>query len=436
MLLNTKKLSNGINLNFLQSNKFKTGILVINLGLPLTFEGAAHSLLLSSLMSRGTKKYPSIALINKSLDELYGSYVEIRSSHVCNESILTISSEILDSRFIPDDTDVLSGVLEILSELLLFPKFMEEDFDVSIFEHEKKTVLDNLKSEKNNTRTYALKRCTEILREEVSSFPTHERLMDLVANTSLDKIRSYYKELLSTASPNVFYIGGTALSEISKKLVDIFPDQWKDIARTKTSPLLYERSSFASVKESMPVSQGKLALGFSTGACISHDDDEYYTALMLNEIFGGSPASKLFLNVREKMGLCYYCSSSYSIYTGAMMVSSGIEVSKLDIVRKAILSQLDEIKKGNISEYELKAAQSSISNSYRQLYDNPLDMQSFYSGRALFGVKDSIEDCIKKLMKVRAEDISKLAKTISLDAEFFVEGTLCGNECQEDADDE
>ena len=182
----------------------------------------------------------------------------------------------------------------------------------------------------------------------------------------------------------------------------------------------------------MSVSQGKLALGFSTGITISPDDDTYCTAIMLNEIFGGSASSKLFLNVRERMSLCYFCSSSYSVYQGTIMVSCGIDSSNRDLAKAAILDQLDEIRKGNISDFELAAAQKSISNSYLQLYDNPFDIQSFYSGRQFFGINDGIEECRKKLMRVTKAQIIELASKISLDAEFFIEGTASDNDVEED----
>ena len=235
------------------------------------------------------------------------------------------------------------------------------------------------------------------------------------------------------ASMDIFYIGATCPTVIKEKLLYAFEKYPSSSIYTPIQLKAYRRN-FISATEKMAVTQGKLAMGFSTGVHISSNDNRYYVALMLNEIFGGSPSSKLFLNVREKMSLCYYCSSTFSIYSGVMMVSSGIEVDKLGIVKKAIIEQLQQIKDGNISAQELAAARRSISNSYRQLYDNPFDMQSFYSGRAMFGIEDSIEDCREKLMAVSVQEIVSLANEITLDAEFFVEGIgdIDGEDCDND----
>ena len=172
----------------------------------------------------------------------------------------------------------------------------------------------------------------------------------------------------------------------------------------------------------MPVSQGKLSLGFSTDTVID-SSDEYYTMILLNEIFGGAASSKLFLNVREKMSLCYYCSSSYSPYSGILLVSSGFEVKNHSIAKKAILDQLDDIKKGVISDTEFFSAQKSIVNNYKQLYDSPFDMQAFFSDRALFGITDDLDTAQRKILKVSKQDIASLASKIKLNASFFIEGS-------------
>lgn len=106
------------------------------------------------------------------------------------------------------------------------------------------------------------------------------------------------------------------------------------------------------------------------------------------------------------------------------MVSSGIDITKLELVKDAVLEQLEEIKRGNVSITELDAAKRSLENSYRQLYDSPLDIQSFYSGRAMVGVSDTIDTCIDKILAVNLDDIVRLANKISLDATFVIESLL------------
>ena len=117
------------------------------------------------------------------------------------------------------------------------------------------------------------------------------------------------------------------------------------------------------------------------------------------------------------------------------MVSSGIEVKNRDRVRTAILAQLEDIRQGNISEAEWDAAKKSLENCYRQIYDSPLDLQSFYGSRRFFGITESIEDCRRSIAAVTREEVIALAQEVVCDTEFFVEGTL-GGDAEEVNDDE
>lgn len=425
-------ISNGIELSVIECNKFKAGVIAFSLTVPLSKEAVAHGLILSGLLRRGTLKYPSMAALNRRLDELYGSYIEVKSVHLGANMSLVLTAEVLDNKYIPDGTDALGGVIDVISDILLHPIMCQGSPDKKLLEQEIRVALDNLNAEINNTRVYSVRRCAELMRGNSSCYPTVSELKSLVASTTYDDVLALRKKMLSSSLLEVFYIGNTPKQEIANKLCSTFASNSFISARTINSITPLRRESFIAEREKMPVSQSKLAMGFSSGVCISDSDDTYYTALMLNEIFGGSASSKLFLNVREKMSLCYYCASSFSIYTGVMTVSSGIEADKLDIAKAAIIEQLEEIKKGNISESEFAAARKSILHGYRQLYDSPFDLQAFYSGRMAFGITDTVENCIEKLKSVTKDDVVALAKAITLDALFFIEGESGGGADEED----
>ena len=430
MVLNKEKINSHTKLSSLRTDKFKASVMSFSMTLPLTKQFFAYNLLLSHILRRGTKKYPSTALLNKRLDELYGSYVEIKSHRIGENISLNITAEFLDSKFIPDETDVLREIISIASELILSPAFLQNDFNPGFFEQEKKLICEAIDAEINNTRVYAAKRCAEIIQEN-TDIPSSKELKKLISSASLDSLLEYHAYLISHAPINIFYIGSQDESIVKQNVSTAFSSYPCKEAATLIDPRPLLRDLPLELSEKMPVSQGKLALGFSTGVTIGKDSDDCYTAIMLNEILGGSASSKLFLNVREKMSLCYYCSSSFSIYSGAILISSGFEVKNYEIARQAIFEQIDDMKQGKISDAEFLAAQRSVTSSYRQLYDSPFDLQAFLGDRALFGICDGIDDAISKLFKVSKSDIVKLAKNIRFEASYFIEGTLA-SELEED----
>ena len=437
MVYQTTFVSPSIQLSSIQTNAFKTGVISFTLTLPLTAERDVAGTVLAGVLRRGTEKYPTQAHINRALDELYASCVEIRCSRIGNNLSLVFSAEILDQRFIPDKTDVLGGVIEIVAQILLHPITNGFAFSKEFVEREIVCVCDSIHAQKNNTRAYAAIRCSELMHRDSKGFPTLAMAEDFVRSLDEHSLYDYYQEWLRLSPMDVFYIGNEDAKVIGQKINLAFS---KAITATSAqiNPLVANKpTAFCSVTEQMPVNQGKLSMGFRVGVCASPSNDDYYTALVFNELFGASPASKLFMNVREKMSLCYYCSSSFSIYTGNLMVSCGMEVQNRKIAEEAILDQLQQLQNGEISDAEFSAAKKSLENCYRSIEDNPFDLQSYYGGRMMFGISDSLTECRAKLAAVSREAVIDLAKQVIHDTSFFVEGTLSNEaEMEDDGDDE
>ena len=367
-----------------------------------------------------------MAHINRRLDELYASTLEIQSTAYARSLSLVLSADLLDSAFAIDGTDIMGGVLDVMADMLLRPKTNGGIFPRETVESEIILAKDAFLAEKNNTRSYAATRCRELMSRSSNNYPTLEYLIENVTTITPEELTDYYRRLMNSAPLNVFYVGREESDVISKKVLDAFGGYMGRSVpifevRPPAKPLEY-----LSVTEDMPVSQGKLVLGMRTGS--SYANGTYHTAIMLNEVLGASPSSKLFLNVRERLGLCYYCSSSYSMTSGNLTVSSGIDVKNKDIATKEILSQIEQIKLGNVSDAEFFAAQHSIEYSYTQIYDSPFSLQSFYSGREILGIDETVEECKKALLAVTKEQICRLAADIVLDTCFFINGTADGQE--------
>ena len=436
MVLQTSFASPFIHLSSMRTDIFKTGVISFSLTLPLTAERDVAGTVLAGVLRRGTEAFPTQAHINRALDDLYASCIEIRSSRIGNNLSLVFSAEVLDHRFVPDGTDVLGGVIEIVSQMLLHPLLEKGVFPKSAVEREITCVCDAIRAQKNNTRAYAAIRCSEMMHREHPAFPTLAEAETLIRSLNETTLYQYYIEWLRHSPMEVFYVGSEDAYTILSHLKNSFSEH-SSVTASPLNPLQADKPTpFCSLSEAMPVSQGKLSMGFRTGVCASPVNDDYYTALVFNELFGASPASKLFLNVREKMGICYYCSSSLSIYTGNLMVSCGMEVQNRDLAQQAILEQMEQIRRGEISDIEFSAAKKSLENCYRSIEDNPFDLQSFYGGRAMFGITDDIAQCRQKLAAVTKEAVVALARQTVHDTSFFVEGTAQNGADEEENDDE
>ncbi len=432
MTVQQTRITENIRLSHIQTKKFKTGILTFTVTLPLTKENLAFGQILPAVLRRGTERFPDMASIHRRLDELYASTVELRCHRLGNNLLFSFSAEILDPAYIPDRVDVLNGVMDVIAQMLLHPKVKDDGFEEKTVTQEIRFACDAIRSEINNTRSYAMIRLAELMYRENEDFPT---LSELEANVQAIHSRSlyaFYKTVLTASPLEVFYVGSASADMLTERLLSNFRE-WKGASNhTLCMPVAETSAGFLSKTERMPVSQGKLSMGFRTGVCST--DQSCPAMIVLNELLGGSPASKLFLQVREGMSLCYYCSSAYHKHSGILTVSAGVESKNREKTEKAILDQLQALKEGRISDTEWRAAKISLENVYRQMYDNPFELQVFYGNRLLFGMEETVEESRQRLASVTREEVVALAQKIVLDTVFFIEGTQADAE-EEEYDD-
>ena len=162
-------------------------------------------------------------------------------------------------------------------------------------------------------------------------------------------------------------------------------------------------------------------MGFITGVT-SEDDDEYWSMMVANSIFGGGAHSKLFNNVREKLSLCYYASSGLDRYTGVLNVNAGIEFENFQKAYDEILVQLKELQSGNVSELEYVSSINAIVNSLKSCRDDQYAMQSFYLSEKVSGTGRELDYVIDKIKNVSVDMAVKASQKIKLDTVYFLTG--------------
>ena len=102
-------------------------------------------------------------------------------------------------------------------------------------------------------------------------------------------------------------------------------------------------------------------------------------------LYGGSVTSRLFLNVRERDHLCYYCASSFQSFTGSMTVSSGIEPGDAARAEEAILNELADLCTGPITDQELEDCRRGLIDGLEGVEDSLSSLESWYGMEIIRG---------------------------------------------------
>ena len=326
-------------------------------------------------------------------------------------------ASLIDDSFAPGKERLLEPVAELLGELICEPVTKHGRFVPSYFESEKTNLIDAIRSLINDKRDYADSR---LLKEMCAGEPY--RISRLGDEESVEKLQpkklyTLYKELIATARLELFYSGSASQKRVEQALLAAFSTLPRDVIQEIALPQEHiARTEILRVEDEMDVTQGKLGMGFSCGS------DDTMALLMGNTLFGGSSNSKLFMNVREKLSLCYYASSLYHRQKGLITVSSGIEFENFQKAYDEIMAQLEAVWKGDLEDWELEGARSTLLNAYSSMGDSQGKLENFYLGQVATGQSETPEELAKQVLEVTPERIFRAMETVKLDTVYFLKG--------------
>lgn len=411
--------ADGVTVHTLYADRFKTGYLSINFLLPLRRETASLAAMLPHVLKRGTVSYPDMTALNRRLDMLYATTVAETVSRIGEQQCISFRVNFLDHRFVTDGTDLFREATELLRELFFSPVTENGVFRADYVATEQQAQIDAIESRINNKGVYAVIRCREIMcREEhysVSSIGT----TDGVAAITPESLYAFYCNLLRTARVEIFYVGRLDHKTVSDAMARLWQNRPRDFHPLPATTVLRRAlSETKSVSEEAPVKQGKLVLGFRTDRVLTDGDYEVFSTFLA--LYGASPTSKLFRNVRERLSLCYSCRANADPQKGVMMVSCGISPADRDAAQREILAQLDEVREGHITEDELNSAKKVLLGSYREMNDSPLDIEGYFLGRIIAGVDGDPIRSMERVRAVTAEEIASAARAVTLDTVYFL----------------
>lgn len=427
MKLVREQLTAGISLTAIQTDKFKSASLSLTFLTPLDRELAAVNALVPYILRRGCKAYPTMGAVSVRLEELYGGILEPSVRKRGETQCLGLTGSFLDDAYMLEPGSNLRDAAELLTQMTLDPVVEQGVFKAEYVSGERENLVQAIRAQVNDKRRYAtLRLLQEMCRDErygADALGSEAAMAAVTAESAWEA----YQALLATAQVELFYCGTASAQEVKEALAALTAGLKK--AQRAVTPLDCQvcpspEHPPETVVEPMDVTQGKLALGFRTGGVrLSAECRREYAALTVcNALYGGTATSKLFMNVREKLSLCYYASSALESLKGVMVVSSGVEFDKMDQAQEEILAQLEAVKSGNFTEEELESARQAVVNGYKSALDSRAQLESHCQTAAVNGEWISLEELTRDVETVTAEQVVQVAGKLTLDTVYRLVG--------------
>lgn len=405
------KLKEGVLLTVITDKKFKTENMSVTFISDKGEEAAINSALLTGVLSRSSKKFPSLMKINKALDDLYDAQLNADTARRGLYHIPRFTVSMLGNRYSIDGTDIRGGCLDMLYGVITEPDLKDGKFDAKTLITEKKQLVDAVADIKNSRGSYAVRQCTgELMAYEPLYSPRLGRLTG-IDSVSAGSLTAFYDRVIKTSPVRIMFVGGDdddRVYEFAEKLGDFLGDRQNYnvedvIFKDAPDGLSYKT-------EALPVAQNVLCVGCTYDGDIN--DGQNAARSLFCEIFFQNPTSRLFENVREKLSLCYHCSAVAMTDLKKLIIYAGIDGKNREKAANEILKQTELIKKG-VTEDEIKRCRAALKTELLAAADSPGRTAGWYGRQLLYGKEpESIAEFTKKLDSVTADDILRVASSV------------------------
>ena len=410
-----KSCGNGIMLTRIHDSKFKSFGVVVRLVVPMDIIQAPVYSLVLDVLATSTRKYPEKEQFSKALCELYSAGITSNAARLSDYYSLNLTLNCLCDDYTIDNEKVSYKACELLLDCLLDPYLENGFFSEKYLRLCRDDMLDDIDALINNKRRYASAIANKYIfageKSAISPYDYRESIMSVTAESALEA----YKKMLRTAYIDIAVTGGNCSDDVIEMMLGRLASLDRDpISIDKyglPSPL---KSAVCRQEERINAKQCQLLMAYKT-----ENYNEYASKLFVS-MLGATPLSKLFLNVREKMSLCYYCDAMINDLKNTIVVGSGLDADNLSLAESAVNDQLKAMQNGEFSDEELENTKLYLKEAYLSNYDSKFDICTWMNYQFMRGSDDTPEKKGEKIAAVTREDIIREAKGYKLDTVFVL----------------
>ncbi len=398
---------NGYNLHIIKTKKFKTTMIKIIFWNEMKKEDLSLTNLLLDNLLFSSYDYKTQREMTIKKEDLYNTRMfnstYIKGSHLISEySLLCIDDKYTEK-------GNLNEAIDFFFKCITKPNVENGQFNEKNFEICKKQLLTAQQREIENPNFIAHKEFRKMLNEEKIFSGSYLGTKEETEKITPSSLYQYYKKLFTENHIDIFVVGD--IEDSIEERINGYLKLEKNNLPYKDIRVTYEKEFTEKIYESK-VNQSLIKMGASLKNF--NDDELHYYLPIYSIILGNSPSSKLFQNVREKLSYAYSISTSLHSKQGILEINGGISYKNYENTKNEVLAQINDMKKGNFSEKEVKNAKEYILSTIKEITDSPHQIINYYFNKIYFH-NDDIELEKQKIKAVTKKDIVKVANKINID---------------------
>ncbi|MEK9129916.1 MAG: pitrilysin family protein [Patescibacteria group bacterium] len=299
--------------------------------------------------------------------------------------------------------------VEFLSDLVLNSLMKPEEI-----EKEKGVILEEINMYLDNPQSYVSVLIQQLMWENQALGFSISGKKEIIKKIVRENFVKYIQDLYQPSNMVISVAGDIEHEQIVEEVKKIF-DKIKNKAIKKFEKAKDQQKQPQILLYKKDTDQAHLCLSLKSSNLFYNNPNKTIYSV-LSAILGGSMSSRLFTEIREKRGLAYYIYSSLDCFdeTGALVVSAGLNINKIELAIKIILQELNKLKNIKVSKAELSKIKEYLKGNLLLETDDTDFICNWYGIRELFSSEkiQTPEEKIAEIEKVTIKDIQRIAKDL------------------------
>jgi len=352
--------------------------------------GASH--FLEHLMFKGTKRRPDTQTISRELDSIGAEFN-------------AFTSKDHTAYYIKASKQHLDLALDMLSDMLI-----NSTFDAKELDRERGVIIEEINMYEDNPMA---------LVEDIFE-------KQLYGNTPLGRNIAGTKQGIAAMNrsamlryKSAYYIGSNTTilvaGSVPKNVRSLVSNFFRQLPRQRRGKQFTAQKGFARpgvVVRQKATEQVHLTLGMPTFGYIDKRND---ALALLSVILGGTMSSRLFIEIRERRGLCYYIRASVNPYEqiGHLAIQAGIDKQRIDQAIPAITAELAKVAQHGVTAEELHRAKEYVKGKFVLSLEDSENVAGWLGKQALFQRKVKTDaERITEIEKVTRRAVEQVARQV------------------------
>lgn len=391
------KLKNGLTILRIPNKNTKALTVLILVKVGSRYEakkinGVSH--FVEHLMFKGTTRRPSTLDLSRELDKVGAEFNAYTGKDHTGYYIKVTSSK-------------LRLALDLLSDMLYHSKFEADEIM-----REKGVILEEINMYEDNPLMY----CESLLEE--LAFKNEVSLGQQISGPRKNIKRITRKEIVDYRNayyaPNnmVLALAGNFDKAALKMINKYFGGQKKKRSFPKYPAFKAAQQRPRTTLFYKATEQVQIALGLPA---YPYQDKRLAALNLLAIILGGNMSSRLFIKIREQMGLAYFVKADLNIYqdTGLFAIQAGLDKSRIAEALTEILEELKRLKTDLVDKKELLKAKTYIKGKVDLSLEDSSEQASWYAAQKVLTNKmESPAEKLKKINAVTPKQIQAVAREL------------------------